>query len=291
MKILLIGKGHLGKLLKGTLSIPDEYHWTDRMAKLDEDALGRLAPDVVINTAGKTDLTFCEVSKDECWESNVSEPLYLYRRIAATLKCPYIHISSGCVWDGPYRKDSQPFDTYDPPTPACFYSWSKAAFDAFLKQEAITPVVILRPRQVYSAALAGPGETVRNTLQKLMTYKTLIDTPNSMTSADTIAKTIKCLIALGEKNWCLQRTINVYDKGVTTPYKVGCLLAEAGLREKPELGTKSDLDKWHKPRRVDAVIYDAIFESIVQPPTVEDEMKRVIGLLKDQTKSSAGTSL
>lgn len=283
MKILLIGKGHLGKFLKSNLNVSDEYFWTDRMAQLDEAALARIAPDVIVNTAGKTDLAFCESNKDECWDSNVAEPLKLYRRILKTIKCPYIHISSGCVWDGPYREDGKPFDTYDPPTPACFYAWSKAAFDAMLKQEANTPIAILRPRQVYSEAMAEPGQPVRNTLQKLMQYETLIDTPNSMTSSYTILKTIQCLIKIESRNWCLQRTMNVYDRGIITPFTVGHMLAAAGLREKPKLGSKSDLDQWHKPRRVDAVIYDGIFESIVQPPKIEEEMRRVISMIPRRT--------
>jgi len=278
MKTLLIGKGHLGKLLNKELEIQPGYYWTDRMANLDEATLLRLAPDLIVNTAGKTDLTFCENNKDECWQSNVIEPLYLYRRNLKTVKAHYLHISSGCIWDGPFNETGRAFEPLDPPTPACFYSWSKATFDSLLKEEAMAPVAILRPRQVYSASFAGPGETTRNTLQKLMQYKTLIDTPNSMTSAYTIAKAIRNIRAI--ECWPLIRTYNVYDLGYTTPYEVGRMLAEAGLREMPGLTYKNELDKWHKPRRVDAVIHDAGFEEIVEPPKVEDELRRVIALFK-----------
>jgi len=277
MLTLLIGKGHLGKILKKELGIPDEYFWTGRMSELDEATLIKLKPDLIVNTAGKTDLTFCEQYKQACWESNVVEPLMLCRRNRKTVKAPYIHISSGCVWDGPYNEDGKPFGPNDPPTPACVYAWSKAIFDSMIKQETITPVAILRPRQVYSSVFAGTGETVRNTLQKLNTYQTLIDTPNSMTSAATIAKTIKILQG---RVWPLTITFNVYDKGITTPYKVGCMLAEAGLRDKPTLGTKEDLDKWHHPRRVDAVLVDEIFEGLVNPPNVENELRRVIAEIR-----------
>ncbi len=280
MKTLLIGKGHLGKLLEKELEIQPGYFWTDRIANLDEATLLRLAPDLIVNTAGKTDLTFCENNKDECWNSNVIEPLYLYRRNIKTIKAHYLHISSGCIWDGPFNAQGQPFGPLDPPTPACFYSWSKATFDAMLKQEALAPVAILRPRQVYSDSFAAAGEPVRNTLQKLMQYKSLIDTPNSMTSAYTIAKAIRNIRAI--ECWPLIRTFNVYDKGWTTPYHVGCMLAEAGLRELPSMTKKAELDQWHKPRRVDAVIHDEGFEQIVEPPEVRDELKRVIDLFKIQ---------
>lgn len=282
MKTLLIGKGHLGKFLKTELQIPDDMFWTDRIANLDDATLRRLSPDVIVNTAGKTDLRYCEDNKKDCWDSNVVEPLHLYRRNLNTVNAPFIHISSGCIWNGPYKKNGKPFDPNDPPTPACFYAWSKAAFDAFLTKEAVTPVAILRPRQVYSTEIAPPDVPARNTLQKLLSYRALVDTPNSMTSAATIAKTIRYFI---NNRLACSIAMNVYDRGVTTPYKVGCMLAEAGLRDMPELTTKEELDKWHHPRRVDAVLYDPTFETCIDPPNVEDELKRVID---DMKKSCSG---
>ena len=273
-KILLIGKGHLGSYLKQLWNIPDELHWTREMQELNAETLKRLQPQAVINTAGKTELRWCEDNAAECFRCNVSAPVSVYRAVKAAFnnQVPYIHLSSGCVWDGPYRPDNKPFQPNDPATPACFYAWTKAACDALLLDEAFAPIIALRPRQVYS-----PLASQRNTLTKLNSYPKLLDTPNTMTSADTIAKTIEIILASSDaKVW--NRILNVYELNPSSPFEVGTLLAEAGCRSRPEKLTKSDLDTWHKPKRVDAVIEDKFFEALVHPPTVRDELKRNIAL-------------
>jgi len=273
-KILLIGKGHLGSYLKDLWKIPAELHWTREMADLNADTLKKLQPDAVINTAGKTELRWCEDNASECFRCNVSAPISVYRAVkeAFNNKIPYIHLSSGCVWDGPYRPDGKPFQPNDPATPACFYAWTKASCDALLMDEAFAPLLLLRPRQVYSP-LASP----RNTLTKLNGYPKLLDTANTMTSADTIAKTIEIALAAPDTRiW--NRILNVYERNPSSPFEVGTLLAQAGCRKPPERMTKSELDSWHKPKRVDAVIEDSFFENLVNPPTVQEELKRNIAL-------------
>jgi dTDP-4-dehydrorhamnose reductase len=273
-KILLIGKGHLGSYLQSVWKIPTELHWTREMESLDAETLKRLQPEAVVNTAGKTDLRWCEDNANECFRCNVSAPISVYRAVKTAFgtRVPYIHLSSGCVWDGPYRADGKPFLPNDPAIPACFYAWTKAACDALLMAEATSPILALRPRQVYSP-LASP----RNTLTKLNSYPKLLDTPNTMTSADTIARTIEIVLNSDDPK-LFNRIMNVYELHPSSPFKVGTLLAEAGCRKPPELLTKSELDTWHKPKRVDAVIEDPYFEALVHPPTVEDELKRNIAL-------------
>ena len=273
-KVLLIGKGHLGSYLKEQWKLPSEQHWTREMSELDEATLKRLRPDAVINTAGKTELRWCEENANECFRCNVSAPIGVFRAVKSAFNnlVPYIHLSSGCVWDGPYRPDGKPFQPNDPATPACFYAWTKASCDALMMAEAFGPLLLIRPRQVYSP-LASP----RNTLTKLNSYPKLLDTPNTMTSADTIRTTIEIVLASKDTRvW--NRIMNVYERNPSSPFEVGTLLARAGCRKPPEKLTKNDLDSWHKPKRVDAVIEDKFFEDLVQPPTVQEELKRNIDL-------------
>ncbi len=279
-KVILIGKGHLGSYLKSLWRIPDELHWTREMSDLSVDTLQRLQPEAVINTAGKTDLRWCEDNAAECFRCNVSAPIAVYRAVKAAFnhRVPYIHLSSGCVWDGPFRPDGKPFGPTDPATPACFYSWTKAACDALLIAEAGAPVIALRPRQVYS-----PLPAARNTLTKLNAYPKLLDTPNSMTSADTIANTIETLLDFPScLNWPF--IMNVYERHYSSPFEVGTFLAQAGCRSMPEKLTKTELDAWHKPKRVDAVIEDKYFEARFNPPTVQEELKRNIALFAQAIK-------
>jgi dTDP-4-dehydrorhamnose reductase len=260
--------------------------WRGDMADLWNDALLAADPDIVVNCAGKTDLPWCEANARECIRCNLEEPVRLLDRVSMAFgdRVPMFHLSSGCVWDGPYRNKprpdrwvvgeaglpteyASPFEPDDPPTPACLYAWTKAACDSMLLQRQGACVVILRPRQVYS-----PTYSPRNTLTKLLNYDKLLDTPNSMTSADTIAKTIEKLSVHGRRGGSF--VVNVYDRGETSPFKVGMMLAERGLRKPPALLTKGELDVWHKPKRVDAVIHDEFFEKVVGPPSVDEELAR-----------------
>jgi dTDP-4-dehydrorhamnose reductase len=272
-RLLLIGRGHLGTFLKQRLNVPDELHYTSELERLDAPTLARLGPDVVVNTAGKTNLRWCEDNALETFRCNVAAPLAVWRAIqlAGLRETLFVQLSSGCIWDGPYDDQGKPFEPNTPPRPACYYSWTKASCDALMMQEkGDRALCILRPRQVYS-----PLPSPRNTLTKLRTYPRLIDTPNSMTSAETIARTIEQLVeqpALFKPG----RVLNVYDRGITSPFRVATLLTQAGLRAAPSAMTKQDLDRQLKPKRVDAVIHDAWFEGFVRPPEVEAELIRVI---------------
>jgi len=285
MLILLVGKGHLGTYLKERLETDQTsvFWWKTDLAQLSESDLKSINPNCIINTAGKTDLVWCESNATETWRCNVVEPLYLMRKIKASLGSvvPFIHISSGCIWTGPYDPNGKPFTARSPVSPACFYAWTKSAADSMMSDEnaifdanaAPIPLYILRPRQVYS-----PLVSPRNTLSKLRMYHGLINSPNSMTSAETILKTIEAIIReykSGHGN-NTPEAINVYDKGEVTPLKVGMLLYKAGLRNEPEVIEKNQLDSWHKPRRVDVVMYDEWLENNVDIPSVDSELERVI---------------
>ena len=88
-----------------------------------------------------------------------------------------------------------------------------------------------------------------------------------------IIKTVRhCLTA--KNNW--SGIWNIYDKGISTPFDVGKMLAEAGLRALPLPLEKSELDTFHKPKRVDTVLYDERFERLIKPEPFDDVMKRTI---------------
>jgi dTDP-4-dehydrorhamnose reductase len=282
-KVLVVGRGHLGRVIAKELGVPEEMHWVDEMDLLTDSRLAELQPDVVVNCAGKTDLAWCEGNPGETFRGNVSSPVLLSRRVFPSL---FVHMSSGCIWDGPYDKKGNPFQNDHMPTPAAFYSWTKAACDAMMLQEkpkGWDSLVILRPRQVYSDA-----PSPRNTFSKLSKYPKLIDTPNSMTSAYTIVKVVQGIVSEFGQFGFLQgfpTVMNVYDRGVTSPWKIGNILADEGLREPPEKMTKDDLDQWLIPRRVDAVLEDTFFEERFDPPDVEEEARRLARLMREKEEN------
>lgn len=272
VNMLVIGNGHLGNHIALKFC---SGHYKGELKDLK--AVDVAGYDIIVNAAGKTDLKFCEDNPLAAWHSNVEGALHAFR-LAKAAGVGFVQISSGCLWDGPYDVNGKPFAPISDVSPASFYAWTKAACDAIMLSESLgSKLMILRPRQIYSA-VASP----RNTLTKLMTYKKLIDTPNSMTSADTVAKTIDAIapVMVSPRYFIKKypKIMNVYDIGIVTPYRVGMMLHEAGLRDAPEMMSKSELDSWHKPRRVDAVLRDEFFESLVQPPNVEQELKRAIDI-------------
>jgi len=105
-----------------------------------------------------------------------------------------------------------------------------------------------------------------------------------MTSAATVAKTIEAILQV---KMC-PPALNVCEHGVTSPYQVGCLLAEAGLREPPGLITKTELDETLKPKRVDVVMEDGWLDLHVRPPEVHDELKRVIAEYGENVRRGGG---
>ncbi len=272
-KVLLIGRGQVGTELSTRLQEVDLHWWNGRIEEVTEGTLRDLRPDVVISAAGKTDLLWCEKNAREAFSSNVQAPVELYKRIVASDHCcRFIQLSSGCIWDGPFDEKGKPFESLAIPSPASYYAWTKAACDALLLSIDPDRIAILRPRQVYSSS-----DSPRNTLMKLLRYSKLIDTPNSMSSAEVIAKTVQHLLTAEE--WT--GVYNVYDKGYTTPYQIGLMLAEAGLRDVPTRIEKSELDAWHKPRRVDTVIHDERFERMIAPRSVTDVLRENISALVD----------
>jgi nucleoside-diphosphate-sugar epimerase len=277
-KLLLIGRGQIGQALANDLTEFEVHTWTHDLDDLSTEAIEVIAPDAIINAAGKTDLAWCEANVREAIRSNLEAPVRLYQRIlnsndALSRSVRFIHFSSGCIWDGPYDDRGNPFTPKSPPTPACLYSWTKAAADAMLLQINASQVAILRPRQIYSGS-AVP----RNTLVKLLRYPKLVDTPNSMSSLNVIEKTLRYTLEAGY-NW--SGIWNVYDLGIVTPFQIGEMLASEGLREMPLKITKEELDRFHTPKRVDTVLYDARFEEVIRPLPLSIELQNAIVGLKE----------
>lgn len=272
---LVIGKGHLGSYLRGAWGC---MQWNYEMADLTQGVLDKVKPSFVVNAAGKTNLNWCEVNGTETYRCNVIEPLRIFRLVRDHFKgeVPHFNLSSGCLFDGPYSKEGKPFSPYDEVSPASLYAWTKASCDALMTAD-WKGNFIIRPRQLYSGV-----NSPRNTLTKLIGYPKLLDTDNSMTSVRTVQNTIEKILETHFAKIYVPRIFHVYEKGITSPYKVGMLLAEAGLRDKPEILTKDQLDEFHKPKRVDTVLQDLKFEEIMGDllPTVEQELRDNIQELK-----------
>lgn len=264
-KVLLIGNGHVGKYLKDYWELPDSSHWKEPMQEIMECDLDSFKPDVVVNTAAKTNLMWCQSNIHQTMMNNAVYPFRL-GKLCDDRKIPFIHLSSGCVWRGPYKPDNTPFYPNDVVNPACIYTYSKAIGDELLQD--LDSAIVLRPRLVYSHF-----ENQRNLLKKLSIYKQLLNTPNSITSIRTIAKTVEGIMSVKSS----PKILNVYDKGVITPLQIGTYLHIRGLRDMPEILERKNFNDYE---RVDVVMYDPVFEELVNPPNVYEELNYMIAEYK-----------
>ena len=256
-KILVVGNGHLGNYLRKQW---DCMLWKDAMHSLTKKDLELLNPSAVVIAAGKTNLQWCEEFPDDAHQNNVTDPCNMCEVVRSYNKyLPIFHLSTGCAWQGPYN-NGRAFRPYDPPEPVCVYTETKVKCDGLLREN-FEHVLILRPRLLYSAA-----NSPRNTLQKINSYPKLINTPNSITCVKTVRKTIEQILTL-PGFWAdfPNKIMNVYDRGVVTPYQIGCYQCLLGRRVHPIKITKDELDAHHKPKRADVVLFDPVFEKIVNP--------------------------
>jgi len=119
MKILIIGRGQIGTALRDTFTEHEIVHWTKDIDDLSSQDILAIKPDAIINAAGKTDLKWCEENPRETFRCNIEAPVQLFQRISAINKSlvnpiRFLHLSSGCIWDGPYDDEGNPFTPNHP---------------------------------------------------------------------------------------------------------------------------------------------------------------------------------
>lgn len=217
-KILILGSGYIGNALFDSL---DGYDRTLVSSKTlnyhDQKTLHRhiLTNDisVVINCSGFTgipNVDQAESKKGECWYYNVISPLHV-NTICQALGVKYIHISSGCIYNG-YEKifteeDTPNFGLYDD---SSFYSKSKHAFEETVKHLSNK---ILRIRMPIS-----PDHNPRNYLVKMRNYDNVIAMKNSKTYIPEFCEFVKALLGNTTKGfWIGNDVYNVVNPDPVDP--------------------------------------------------------------------------
>ena len=175
--------------------------------------LDKHKPDVVINSAAKTNLEFCQSNKLEAFQSNTIGALNLLE-VCKELKIKFVHISSGCLFDG-----NQTVSTEEStPTPKVWYTWTKTWADQAIEQYGYDDYLILRPRQLISKC---PHPT--NMLTKFLRLDSIaaIKEPNSLTCVEDFGDMLDHLVNVGAKG-----IYNCSNDGVITPYEIAVALKE-----------------------------------------------------------------
>ncbi len=282
MKILILGKGQIGQAYKEFFTaknIESEIAEGVDIRKLDEvkNAITTLHADIVINTAAKTNLDWCEMNQLECFDTNTLGADTV-GKACQELGVYLVHVSTGCI-----QASSTPEEAHketDPPTPTSFYSWTKYWADEMLmlrhNRDGLK-VLIVRPRQPVSA-IASP----RNAFTKMLTYNKFIDTPNSLTVVEDLLDVTAQLI---EKN--ATGIYNVANPGVMSPYKVALLLKEL---VKPDLEvniiSKDELNSMTYAKRIDSVLDTSKLESLgITLKPAEQRLREILPIFKENLAS------
>jgi dTDP-4-dehydrorhamnose reductase len=203
MKILVIGKGFIGKPLAEYLGADI---WPDRLADIGVDDLKDY--DVVINCAAKTTIDWCEQHRMETFDTNITQAVRLGMIIDAY--CPntlYVFFSSGCIFksDTPEQincEDAQP-------NPQCFYTYTKLMAEQLLA-EVCPNALIIRPRLIISE-----HSHPRNTINKLLSYEKVITSQESATVLEDLLPMVKTLIDDG-----VTGPVNLFNEGTISPSEI-----------------------------------------------------------------------
>lgn len=175
MKILIIGNGYIGQ--RCAAAWPGAV-LSSKYINNKQDVLNLIAehnPDAILNAAGvvgKPNVDWCETHQLETIAGNTILPIIIAE--AAQEKNIYLlHIGTGCVYYG-YAKDKKGWIESDPGNPLAVYTRAKYAVDLVLST--LPNVGIARIRMPLDS-IPSPA----NLINKLASFKTVIDVVNSLT--------------------------------------------------------------------------------------------------------------
>lgn len=150
-----------------------------------ERALGTNDPDVLINTAGYTDVDKAEEEPERAFALNV-EGARLLAAAAARRGVPIIHLSTDTVFDG---ERSTPYVETDAPAPRTVYGRSKLAGEDAVRG-ANTRHIILRTAWVYSPFGKNFASTILARAKAGRALRVVTDQQGSPTYAPHLAHAI-----------------------------------------------------------------------------------------------------
>jgi dTDP-4-dehydrorhamnose reductase len=212
-EILILGRGYIGnavyKHLKDTHNV--KFVSANELDYHDPSLLGKYILNngiqVVINCSGFTgrpNIDEAEMKKELCWELNVASPLRV-NKMCDKLGVGYIHVSSGCIYDG-YQRDFTELDTPNFGVfsdKSSYYSKCKHIFEEMSKD---LQGIVLRIRMPI-----GKDKESRNYLQKILKYDNLIDYLNSKTYIPDLCGVIESIITKHKHLFAGRKILNVVN--------------------------------------------------------------------------------
>ena len=168
-------------------------------------------PDVVINTAGMTNVDECETNKEGCDALNVTAVQYLVD--ACTKHNIFLlHLSTDFIFDG----EAGPYDENAEPNPISYYGESKLKGELIVKA-ASCPWAIARTVLVYGIAQNMSRSNiilwVKNSLEQQKPIKVVTDQWRTPTLAEDLAK--GCLLIAEQR---AEGIFNISGPDMLTPF-------------------------------------------------------------------------
>lgn len=214
------------KVNRKTLDYSNSSALTTFLKEIADVTCGKI---IVINCAGFTgrpNVDACEQqeNKSPCWDLNAVLPMKI-GNVCKSLNMPFIHISSGCIYNGydtEYSEDDEPnFGLMS--NISSFYSKTKHAGELNLK--AIDYGKVIRLRMPFCSDLKNP----RNLLFKIKKYNRLISMENSLTCVEDLCEFIqKYINTIKSDNF---EIFNVVNEGTSTAKAISIMMNNSGERE------------------------------------------------------------
>lgn len=275
---LIIGNGYLGKkfheYFKGSVMSTKRIQTeADVEAEIDT-----YHPKWILNCAGvtgKPNVDWCEDHKEETLNGNVLLPLTI-AKVCMRGGIKMMHLGSGCVYQG--DNGGLGFSEEDDPNfTGSFYSKTKAIAEDLLKSYG---VLQLRLRMPVDNDLTNP----RNFITKIITYKKVINEPNSITIVDDILKAANVLL---EKN--ASGIYNITNPGVITHEEILKMYQEiVDPTFKYTLMSTDELMKITKAKRSNCVLNTQKLEKEIHITPVYQAVRKLLQEARDTQGANKG---
>ncbi len=223
MKILILGKhGWLGGLfydyvLKQGNEATSNWEDINSIQSIDPDI------DVVVNFAATANIDWSEKNKYRTFWNNVLGAVNI-AQVCKANNIKHVFLSSACVLRSKDVNDIRYEDST--PAPACFYTETKLMAEKLIKE--IDPDTLIIRLRLPLSEVSHP----RNALNKLASYKKLVDCQESVTVVEDFIPRLFELIQEGETG-----IFNLVNEGTISPAEIGKLIGHEF-----EIITKDELD-------------------------------------------------
>jgi dTDP-4-dehydrorhamnose reductase len=285
-KVLIFGNGFVASLLAE--SDDPRFDVVISQANVLDEAALRAAfeehrPAIVVNTAAKTNIDWCESHRDITFQVNVLGSDNV-AKVCAETGAYLVQFSSGCLQESRGPNDMK--RESDAINPLCFYAWTKAWSEHLISDRCTRDglrALFIRPRLLMSSRLSS-----RNSILKLLTYSRFIDVEQSATIAEDMVSALWELVA--------QRAVgayNVANPGLISPWEIAGMLRETIAPDLAPIKIPvEDLNAFTRVRRIRTVLStDRLRQHDIELPEIKTGLRNVLLALKSKIGTAQGRSV